>query len=726
MAERLGIKIGGTVLVEDGPAIVTSFHAAGVSIQVLDGSSRVVEWPELSAVADVSQVGAVARPLEPMWSCLSQSARHETLDRLAVVLEIVTGYRRGHAELADPGEPREPFGPAWGCSLTTRCERMAVLLTNDLRNDPAHRRRLDERRTNRMSVSPSTVYNWVVRWRQDGLVGLVDARRLRGRVAFDVVLPAIFRQHAAHVVDQLDGTASTVSIDELLRRVRVRMIAAGRDEIVPDRASRAFVSQLMSQVGATTRSQRTRSLRGAAGYSHVSVVRPGEVVAIDATRADVLVYDERSGKPISVEVLTAIDVATRVILALRVVARSADSIDASLLMYDVMRPMSQLVEGTTVRDWRWAGIPEGIAPPVAESAWNRLEDATLQGEHPIPGLAPDAIRSDHGSIFISAAFEDVLRKFQIDLLLSRSRRPTDNAHVERWHETLQRAVQQLPGYKGRNPSQRGSAVGRIDAGAIEPLVTATELQRHLRAFIALDYHRTWHQGLTYPGMEGERLTPLSLFDALTTVTGRIHVPQDPDLLYDFLPVRWGTVAHAGVEFHNLAYDCAALDPYRAVRVGQFRQQDGAVPFFYDPHDVSRVWFRDPATGTVVEVPWRGAHLLSAPMTSAVRDRAVARVRAQRGAGKLKRGAATEAIVHELGELTSTATLKEWRAQLAAAQLRVDQSRRDHDEAQAAIAEAASLDVPAVAQPPDGTALPTEPATGLSVYRDDEWPDLQGA
>ncbi|MCR6649178.1 MAG: Mu transposase C-terminal domain-containing protein [Cellulomonas sp.] len=455
-------------------------------------------------------------------------------------------------------------------------------------------------------------------------------------------------------------------------------------------------------------------------------MRPGEVVAIDATRADVLVYDERSGKPISVEVLTAIDVASRIVLALRVVARSADSIDASLLMYDVMRPMSQLVEGTTVHDWRWAGIPEGIALPLGRSVWNRLEDATLQGEHPIPGLAPDAIRSDHGSIFLSAAFEDVLRKFQIDLLLSRGKRPTDNSHVERWHETLQRAVQQLPGYKGRNPSQRGSAVGRIDAGAIEPLVTASELQRHLRAFVALDYHRTWHQGLIYPGMERERLTPLSLFDALNAVTGRIHVPQDPDLLYDFLPVRWGTVGHAGVEFHNLTYDCAVLDAHRSVRTGQFRRQDAAVPFFYDPHDVSRVWFRDPATGTVVEVPWRGAHLLSAPMTDAVRDRAIARVRAQRGAGMLKRGAATEMIASELGELTSIATMKEWRVQLAAADLRVAQSRRDHDEAQTAISEAASLDVTDAQLAVPDLALPIDDAVGLSVYRDDEWPDLREA
>ncbi|WP_210736667.1 helix-turn-helix domain-containing protein [Cellulomonas hominis] len=724
MPEKPALRVGGTVLVEDGPAIVTSLHHAGVSVQLLDGSSRVVEWPELTDVRGAAEGSTVSRPLEPLWSSLTEDARRETLDRLGTVLEIVTGFRRGHAELADPGEPREPFGPAWGSSLTSRCERMAALLTQGLQNDPAHRRRIDAGRTKRAAVSPSTVYNWVVRWRQDGLAGLVDARRLRGRIPFDVVLPAAFRQHAALVVGQLDGSASTVNIDELLRRIRVRLVAIGRDEPVPERASRAFLSQLMSEVGATTRSQTTRSLRRTAGYAHVSVVRPGEVVAIDATRADVLVYDERSGKPISVEVLTAIDVATRVILALRVVARSADSVDASLLMYDVMRPMSQLVDGTTVRDWRWAGIPEGVAPPLGRSVWNRLEDGSLQGEHPIPGLAPDAIRSDHGSIFVSAAFEDVLRKFQIDLLLSRGKRPTDNAHVERWHETLQRAVQQLPGYKGRNPSQRGSAVGRIDSGAIEPLVTAAELQRHLRAFVALDYHRTWHQGLVYPGMERERLTPLSLFDALTAVTGRIHVPQDPDLLYDFLPVRWGTVGHSGVEFHNLTYDAAVLDGYRSVRSGQFRRKDAAVPFFYDPHDVSRVWFRDPATGTVAEVPWRGAHLASAPMTDAVRNRAIARVRAQRGAGALRRGAATEAIARELGELTSTATLKEWRTQLAAAQLRVEQSREDHGEAQAAIAEAATLDVATAPRAEARVEVPVNEPVGLSVYRDDEWPDLR--
>ena len=57
------------------------------------------------------------------------------------------------------------------------------------------------------------------------------------------------------------------------------------------------------------------------------------------------------------EILTAIDVATRVILALRVVPRSANGLEAGLLVYGVCRPFSLTVAGTTVSDWRWVGLP---------------------------------------------------------------------------------------------------------------------------------------------------------------------------------------------------------------------------------------------------------------------------------------------------------------------------------------------------------------------------------
>jgi putative transposase len=68
------------------------------------------------------------------------------------------------------------------------------------------------------------------------------------------------------------------------------------------------------------------------GTQHYPAIRPGQVVAIDATRADNRVFDSLTGRAFSVEILTALDVATRVVLALRVVPRSANGIDAGLLL----------------------------------------------------------------------------------------------------------------------------------------------------------------------------------------------------------------------------------------------------------------------------------------------------------------------------------------------------------------------------------------------------------
>jgi putative transposase len=104
-------------------------------------------------------------------------------------------------------------------------------------------------------------------------------------------------------------------------------------------------------------------------------------------------------------------------------------------------------------------------------------------------VLPDAVHSDHGAIFLSDHFQAIQHQMGIDLLLTRGGRPTDNPHVERWHETIQRGLQQVPGYKGRDVSQRGRLV------AEEPLLTAQGLQDYLGRFIALDYHRTAHTGV---------------------------------------------------------------------------------------------------------------------------------------------------------------------------------------------------------------------------------------
>jgi putative transposase len=383
------------------------------------------------------------------------------------------------------------------------------------------------------------------------------------------------------------------------------------------------------------------------------------------------------------------------VLAIRVVPKSANGVEAALLTFDVCRPFYMQVKGTAKTDWRWGGLPETLdlteVPVRVGRTWLSPNFSTLQGEHRVPSVQPDAIHTDHGGIFVSKTFRAVLANLQIDLLLNRGGKANDNPHVERWHETIQRGLQQIPGYKGRNVSQRGRLVSE------EPLLTAPQLQLHLRQWIALDYHRTPHTGIILPEQFDADLCPLELWDAMVEMTGRIDVPQTPDLIYQFLPVKWGKIGHAGVEFGDLVYDSPVLDPYRSALSEPFRAEDDAAPFFVDPQDMSRIWFRDRESGRVEPIEWRGADRIHAPMAKAIVNVACKRIRDRGGNRVIDRNTATQQILDELTQITATPTRPELRKMVAAARDRVEQDRIDHGESQAA---QNRLNPPAPAAPPD--------------------------
>jgi len=280
------------------------------------------------------EVDPVMDSLRPLWDSLDERAKEVAIFRLEVVQEILTGYKDGHPELARPGEPRPPFGPGFGISVNRQSKAMAAILGQDGQSDAALQRRIRDGEIQSTGFSANTIRSWVRSWQLGGLAALVDGRCVRKGSLWERIDPR-YQDAARSVVDTLDGDRSTVSINELDRRIRVRLREDGvTDLVVPQRRTRAFLSWLKAEKGSTTRSQRSHSLRGSSGKKHFPAIRPGQVVAIDATRADNLVFDVFTGEPCSVEILTAIDVATRVVLALRVVPRSADGIDAGLLIYD--------------------------------------------------------------------------------------------------------------------------------------------------------------------------------------------------------------------------------------------------------------------------------------------------------------------------------------------------------------------------------------------------------
>lgn len=688
---RVRLQVGDRVLMPSGYALVTEIHRLGCTVRTVVGEEDQVPWIDLTPL-DVSNGSARAAhvALRPLLDMLDEETLAEAQDWLEAINTILTGYALAHREFALDGEPFYPYGPTYGVSIDKRCQRMADELSHERSADRRRQRRVRRGELKSTTVSKNTVRNKLNAWETRGFAGLIDGRRIRRTDRFGTI-DETFRSEINAIVTGLDGDRSTISHREILRRARVAMHKRGyQNYAAPQRATAEYLSWLMSKRGDTTRAQRSNKLRGSSGHTSFEAIRPGQTVALDVTRADVLVADPLHERCFSVEIISAIDVATRVVLALRVVPKSADGVDAGLILYDILRPFSLQVSGTEVSHWRWAGLPAAVEIAVDEvqtdthrptrtpNSREATTGLTLQGVHHIPGLVPGAIRADHGSIFVSEHFRMLLRDFGIDLMLSRGTRPTDNSAIERLHETFQRAYQVLPGYKGRNVAGRGRKV------ADEPVCTAAELEEHLRRWVALDYHQSWHQGIVIPGAPELRAGPLALFDAMLTVTGRLDIPQSPRLLYQFLPVRWGTIRHDGVEFANLTYDDRCLDAYRAVRAGDFRAKDAAMPFFYDPHDVTRIWWSNPDTGYVHEVPWRKQFLNDAPMTDKIRDHLLAHVKRRGGNLRLNTDAIQRLIIDELTELrTAPSVAPEVRAMLAAGSRRVEASNLDHAEAQAA-------------------------------------------
>ncbi|GAB4001829.1 hypothetical protein GCM10028772_01750 [Nocardioides ultimimeridianus] len=711
--------MGARVLGNDGYLVVTALGRHTVTVETSNGESRDIGYGAIVASEMANgQVAAVGRSLEPWWSGLPAPVHDAALFKLEVVLEVLTGYRLGHSRLALPGEPYVPFGDS-GMSETRRCARMAELLCFENSVDRTVVRRITDGEPGAGSVGANTVQEWIRRWRRDGLRGLVDGRSVKQPAGFEA-LDVRVRAIVDEIFRRFDGDVSRMNLTAIEAELRVQMKAQGIGDVaVPQRLMQEYLSERQRALGRTTRSHRSRRVRRAASaHTSYAAMHPGHLV-MDATRADVRVWDEVHECPRNVEVLTIMSVATRVVVALRLTPQSGNALEAGLALYDALRPMSMLVEGTTIDDWRWGGVPETldlsevsihrsrkrVIPPGA--SLSALND--VQGEHVKPGVTPSSLRCDHGSVFISEQFTALLRDFGIDLMLSRGSKPSDNPHVERYHETLQRAYQSVPGYKGRNVSERGRRVD--DSG--EKLLTAAELERHLRRFIALDYHRERHDGLTLPGRPDIRLTPLEMWDAMLQVTGRLHVPQHPDLIYQFLPIRWLTIGHAGVEYKNLIYDAEVLKEFRDVRRGTFRAKDRAAPFHYDPRDMTRIWFRHPQTGRVHEIAWKAKHLYDLPLWESMVDRADALIVGRGGNRALKPRAAEHQLIEVFGRLHEVKTPTE-RRQDYASRLRWDQAQRDHDEA----AEAAAL--------MDGegdTSTLTRPDLRVVPDVDDEiWPD----
>ncbi|NIY70643.1 transposase [Streptomyces malaysiensis] len=190
---------------------------------------------------------------------------------------------------------------------------------------------------------------------------------------------------------------------------------------------------------------------------------------------------------------------------------------------------------------------------------------------------------------------------------ARLRTGRDKGPVERFFRTLREGLlEALPGYKGPDIHSRGeNAEG-------EAFFFLDELEAMIREWTAAVYHCRPHSGLVDPGLPGLRMAPAQKFEHGIARAGYIEVPRDPDLAFEFLPTKWRTVQHYGVEIDRRRYRGAGL-PAPGIRSPYAGPVKNGWPFQIDPDDITRSYFRDPGTRVWHALTWEHAPSMQMPL-----------------------------------------------------------------------------------------------------------------
>lgn len=236
-------------------------------------------------------------------------------ERAGHVREALTGYRLGHPEAAQPGEPRSEFDPA--LPLSDRYEAKAAELGVDCR----------------------TIRRWVRAFREHGEAGLVPGRG----AGCDRVDPVWAQTALAIMAEYTEESQPSQSAVILQTRARLAREIADGVVVEPSRAS-AYrkLAQLDGQhptFHGTTKRNRDIAGRPRHPYGKLRPTRPGEYLILDTTRLDVFALDPATLRWVQVELSAAMDWYTRCIVGLRLTPVSTKAVDAAALMYQVFRPL---------------------------------------------------------------------------------------------------------------------------------------------------------------------------------------------------------------------------------------------------------------------------------------------------------------------------------------------------------------------------------------------------
>lgn len=508
-------------------------------------------------------MGASENPPEalgPLLDGLTDVERCRLEERLRHVREVLTGYASGHAETAARGEPRPEFDPS--LPITQRQEAKSAEL----------------------GVTTRTVRRWVAAYGEAGPAGLLDGRSMRTGDVLSGVDEQWLAMCRTVLAEHTEASRPTKAL--VLARVARLDAEHGEGVVRPPGVKKAravLLTELSRGSNAftgSTKGKRSIAHRPQGVYGRLDATRPGEYLLLDTTPLDVFAMEPLTLRWVGVELTIAMDLFSRTVVGLRLSPVSTKAVDAAAVLFETLRPGSRECTGTGVLPY--AGLPDLVVVDAEVAEFGGTPSRSARGAG-LPEVAAETIVVDHGKIYLSQHLMSVCERLGVSVQPARPLTPTDKAAVERLFRTLREGLlAALPGYKGPDVHSRGAD----PEGCTYFFVN--ELEQVIREWISEIYHMRPHAGLVEPQVPGLELSPAEMFEAGLARAVRLRIPAHPGLAFDFLPTAWRTIQHYGVEVHGLRYD---------------------------PDDVSRVYFQDPADHAWHELVWEHAAEIGVPFSA---------------------------------------------------------------------------------------------------------------
>jgi transposase InsO family protein len=593
-AQRTVIAVGVRLGYDGSLWEVAELEAPRVLLRSATGGLRQVDVGHLLAQPSTRLVDADGEaPIEGVGadlSNLSRSEREELRERIAHMQELRTGYRLGHAELAQRGEPRPEYELGVG-----KGQRYASKAAE-------------------LGIGVSTVRAWLAGFETQGPAALLDRRWVRRRDALAGV-DLRWLDMARKVLGE-HTEASRPTQDLLLARIQARLEAEDAElraagvepeplKPVSTSKGRQILRELSRGTGAFggTKTKRSAANRPETPYGRLRATRPGEYLLLDTTPLDVFVMDPITLRWVNAELTIAMDLYDRCITGLRLTPVSTKAVDAAGVLFESVRPLPDEATGFVTGSGLYHGLPRSVIVDAGQ-----LADA--DGNPLLPSVAAETVVVDNGKIYISDHLLSVCERLGISVQPARAYQATDKAALERFFRTLrEQLLVALPGYKGPDVYSRGKDVEQ------DAYYFLDEMEVIIRQWVDRCYHRQKQRGLCVPEVPGLDLTPLEMFGHGVNRAGYIQVPARTDLVFDFLRVEWRTIQHYGVEVGGLRYDGASLNPYRSRTSPYTGANAGKWPLRIDPDDVSRIYFQDPKSKSWHALGWEHAGSLGGPFSA---------------------------------------------------------------------------------------------------------------